>query len=106
MEGAMGSYYHGFAREHIVAHREEESPERLAHLLDKGEQNLRFVLRKYRMSEPRPPERPATSTAATETRRRRRAAATPGAAAEREGRGAVAGPGAESDSDSTWTPGR
>lgn len=89
------------------AHREEEDPERLAHLLDKGEQNLRFVLRKYKMSEPRPPQRPATSTTATKTgRRRRRATATLRAAADREERGVVPGPGGEGDSDNTWTPGR
>eukprot|EP00752_Nemacystus_decipiens_P010422 g9289.t1 len=111
MEGAMGNYYHGFAREHIVAHRQEEDPERLQHLLDKGEQNLRFVLRKYEMSEPRRPELLPTPTTAAETRRerrrqQRRATATPGAAAEREEGGAAAGLAGEGGSDSTWTPGR
>ena len=38
------------------AHREEDNPERLEHLLAKGERNLRFVLRKFRMAEPRRPD--------------------------------------------------
>ena len=38
------------------AHREEDNPERLEHLLAKGEQNLRFVLRKNRTAEPRRPD--------------------------------------------------
>lgn len=92
------------------AHREEDDPERLARLLDKGEQNLRFVLRKYRMSEPRPPEPPPATptTAATKTTRqgRWRATTKSGAAAEMGEREVMEGPGGESDSDSTWTPGR
>lgn len=91
------------------AHKEEDDQERLAHLLDKGEQNLRFVLRKYKMVEPRPPELPLTTTTTTERnpktmRRRRRASNTLRAAGEREGPGLAEGE--SSRNDSTWTPGR
>ncbi|CAN0533626.1 unnamed protein product [Ectocarpus sp. 12 AP-2014] len=103
MEGAMGNYYRGFAREHIVAHREEDDAERVEHLLDKGEQNLRFVLRKYRMTEPRPPESLGTpERTRTKKTRRRQAAAKQRAAGRQEAEGA-AGWG---NNSSTWTPGR
>ncbi|CAN0212238.1 unnamed protein product [Hapterophycus canaliculatus] len=105
MDGAMGNYYHGFAREHIVAHREEDDPERLEHLLDRGEQNLRFVLRKYRMAEPRPPEPPATTTSTTKKMRRRRVAATPRTTEIDKGKAGGSGRGSSSG-DSSWTPGR
>lgn len=43
------------------AHKGEEDPKRLEQILDRGEQNLRFVLRKYRLEEPRRPETAASS---------------------------------------------
>ncbi|CAM9113071.1 unnamed protein product [Laminaria digitata] len=96
MDGAMGSYYHGFSREHITAHREEDNPERLEHLLAKGEQNLRFVLRKYRMEEPRRPDALLGETVDAAPRATTRDA--------RRGGGEVGVDG--EDGDRTWTPGR
>lgn len=86
------------------AHKEEDDPERLEHLLDRGEQNLRFVLRKYRMAEPRPPEPPATATGTTKKMRRRRGAAT--SRTTETGNGDMERLGGSNSGDGAWTPGR
>ena len=77
------------------AHREEENTERLEHLLAKGERNLRFVLRKYRMAEPRRPDALLGEAAGAAPRARTRNTRLRGGEA-----------GEVEDGDRTWTPGR
>ncbi len=44
-------YYRDFAREHIESHADEDEPERLAVLLQRGDEYVDWVRRKYNIGE-------------------------------------------------------